>query len=158
LAIAATIALATELLRQRDPRVGARFEAVFGHWLKPHERREITGATWLLFAMLGAALFFPAPAARAAIWAGVVGDAAAAIVGTAVRNHRRAAAGKSIAGAMACAATTAAGVWWLAPTSWGIAAALGAVAAVAEWPARFGDDNARVTLLTGVAAWALGVG
>jgi len=156
LAFAAATALAIELFRLRDPRVGARFEALFGRWLKPHERTEITGATWLLFAMLGAALVFPAPVARAALWAGIVGDAVAAVVGTALRTTG--APGKSGVGALACAVTTAAGVWWLAPTSWGIAIAIGAVAAAAEWPSHLGDDNARVTLLTGVAAWALGAG
>lgn len=158
LAIAATVALVTELLRQRDARVGARFDALFGRWLKPHERTEFTGASWLLFAMLGAVLFYPAPAARAALWAGIVGDAAAALVGTALKKQPVGSPGKSIAGAVACAVTTALGVWWLAPTTWGIAVALGTIAAAAEWPSRFGDDNARVTLMTGAAAWALGVG
>lgn len=157
LTLAAVVASAIEFFRRRDAQSRARFDAIFGRWLKPQERDGFTGATWLALAMLGAVLLFPAPAARAALWAGAAGDAAASLVGTALRR-RGGAPGKTIVGAAACAVITALGVWWLAPSAWWLAAILGVVAAAAEWPARWGDDNARVTLATGLAARLLGVG
>jgi dolichol kinase len=157
LTVAAAVAVSVELLRCRSRAFGVRFDALVGRLLKPHEREGLTGATWLILAMLGAVTFLPSTAARAALWAGAVGDAAAALAGT-VFSRRDPSRGKTLAGAAACAVATTLGAWWLAPCTWGAAVVLGAVAAAAEWPARWGDDNLRVTLATGLAAWLLRVG
>ncbi|MEX2180613.1 MAG: hypothetical protein WD771_01090 [Gemmatimonadaceae bacterium] len=156
LAVAVVVALTTEYLRRRDPVVTAHFDARFGRWLKPHERAAITGATWLACVMLAAVLLFPAPTALVALWAGTAGDAAAALIGGATRRAT-AGRGKSLVGALACMLATALGAWLLGPAGWAVAGVLGVVAAAAEWPARLGDDNLRVTLATGAAAWLLGV-
>ena len=63
-----------------------------------------------------------------------------------------------MAGALACAVATALGVAWLTGAPWSSAGVVGMVAALAEWPAQLGDDNARVALAAGGAAWLLGIG
>ena len=154
LAAAASVAVGVELLRRFSPGAGTLFSRFFGPMLKPNETRSLTGATWLALAMLAAALVFPPAVARAALWAGAVGDASAALVGGAW-GAWRGRSGKSLAGSLACLATTAAGAIWLGGFAPLAAVALGLVAALAEWPARPGDDNVRVTLLVGAAAWVL---
>lgn len=150
------VALGLEALRRRPGVVRAAFERWFGFMLRGHERTRLTGATWILGAMLLAAWLLPERAALSALWAGVVGDAAAALVGRAVAA-RAAVQGKTWAGSAACALASAIGPWWLADASPLAALAVGAVAAAAERPAVALDDNARVALAAGLAAWALGV-
>jgi phytol kinase len=141
-----------EFARRRSPTVAARFSAIVGAMLRPHERtRGITGATWLLAAFALTTLAAPITAAIAATWAGAMGDASAAVVGTAWRR-RRGGSGKTLAGSLACAATTALGAWWLAGVTPGWAALLGVIAALAERPTRGLDDNVRVTAAVAVAA------
>lgn len=154
LTAAVAVAVGTELLRWRSRTFRARFEKVFGPLLKPHERDAVTGATWLALSLLLAVLLFPPEVARAALWAGAVGDASAAVVGGAWGVWRRR-TGKSVAGSAACALVSAAGAYWLGGFALVPSALVGVAAAVAEWPPRPGDDNARVTLLAGAAAWIL---
>jgi dolichol kinase len=156
LTLAFVSAVVVETLRRRDRRFGERFNALLGPLLKPHERESPTGATLLAFSALLDVLVLPGPAARAALWAGAAGDVAAALGGTAW-PWRSSPTGKTAVGSLACALVTALGAAWLVPTGWGVAAALGVVAAAAEWPSRWGDDNLRVTAATGLAAWFLGV-
>ncbi len=154
LGVAAALAIAVELVRRHSTAARATFDRLFGPMLKPHEARALTGATWLVFAMLVAALLFPPGAARAALWAGAVGDAAAAIVGGAWgRRTRR--PGKSVAGSLTCAAATTLGALWLGGFALPAAVGLGLLGAAVEWPAHLGDDNARVTLVVGAAASVL---
>ncbi len=118
----------------------------------------LSGATWLAIGMWGAAMLAPVPAAIAALWAAAVGDAAAALVGRSVQRLRaRAAGSKSMSGSVAAALAASAGILWLTPATFPIAAALGAVTALAEWPARPGDDNVRVALAVAAAAVLLGL-
>ncbi len=152
------VALATEAARHRGGAFAARFDARFGALLRSHETRRICGATWLALGMWMAVALAPPAAAICALWAGAVGDATAAIAGRAANAWRRArGAGKSLVGSAAGALATAMGVLWLSPASWGEALLLGAVAALAEWPSRLGDDNLRVVLAVALAATLLGV-
>lgn len=145
------LACVVELARRRSPVVAARFQSAVGGLLRPHEvTNGITGATWLLAAFALTALAAPLPAAIAATWAGAMGDASAAVVGTAWRRWRGG-TGKSLAGSLACATTTALGAWWLAGLAPGWSAILGIVAALAERPSRGLDDNVRVTAAVALA-------
>lgn len=151
-------ALGVEWGRRVSPAFRARFEALAGPLLKPHEALAITGATWLALAMFVAVVVFPASAARAALWAGAIGDSAAALAGQAWQARAgRARSEKSFVGSAACAAGTALGAVWLGGATLLVATLIGLVAAMAEWPRRPGDDNLRVTLVAGGAAWLLGV-
>ncbi|MBX3134410.1 MAG: hypothetical protein KF689_13590 [Gemmatimonadaceae bacterium] len=153
LSAAVAIAVIVELLRRNAPSVQSRFLAAVGPLLRAREEHALTGATWLALGMASVAWLAPERAAIAALWAAAVGDAAAALAGRAVRAlRRRPATGKTIAGAVACALATALGARWLLAVTPGVAAALGVVAAAAEWPARPGDDNLRITLAVAVAA------
>ncbi len=150
------IALVLELLRRTTGAVRRGFEAAFGWMLRAHEATRLTGATWILGAMLLCALVLPERAAIAALWAGVVGDASAALVGRAVAS-RAAAEGKTWAGSIACALASAVGPLWLVAAAPLQALGIGLAAMLAERPALALDDNARVAIAAGAAAWGLGL-
>lgn len=145
------VAFGVEWLRRNNPTVGTHFAGWFGSLLRPHEHRQLTGATWLCLSCLAAVLLLPAPAAIAAMWCATIGDPAAAIIGRALAGGGR----KSWAGSIACLVTSALGVWWLTPLGPAAALTVGTVAALAERPAGPLDDNVRVTAAAGVAALLL---
>lgn len=152
------VALAVEFARHRGGSFGRGFSARLGAMLRVHEAHALSGATWLAIGMWGAAMLAPVPAAIAALWAAAVGDAAAALVGRSVQRLRvRAAGSKSLSGSAAAALVSSGGILWLTPATLPVAAALGAVTALAEWPARPGDDNVRVALAVAAAAVLLGL-
>jgi dolichol kinase len=164
LGVAVALALVVEFARARGGAVGTLFVRTVGPLLRAHERHEIAGATWLAIGMWGAVMLAPRFAAIAALWAAAVGDAVAALVGRSVQQWRvsRSGAtapppGKTLIGAAAGAMATAAGVVWLTPAALPVAAALGVVAALAEWPARPGDDNVRVVAAVALAAALVGL-
>lgn len=158
LGAAVVVALIVEFARYRGGAFGAVFSARLGALLRVHERTALSGATWLAIGMWGAAMLAPVPAAIAALWAAAVGDAAAALVGRALQRLRgRSANTKSLSGSLAAAVISMLGILWLTPASLTIAAALGIVAALAEWPRRPGDDNVRVAWSVATAAVLLGL-
>lgn len=150
------IAVALEVLRRTSGAVHRWFGAWFGWMLRTHESTGLTGATWILGAMLLCALLLPERAAISALWAGVFGDAAAALVGRAVAA-RAAAKGKTWAGSVACAIASAIGPLWLVGATPLQALGIGVAAMIAERPKLALDDNARVAVAAGLAAWGLGV-
>ncbi len=160
LVLGLTIAILVEGARQLSRRAARLFDAAFVSLLRQHERHDLTGATWLLAAMLASVLIFPPATAVVALWAVAAGDGAASIVGRLSTWHRDPAATrrKTIAGAVACALVTAAGAVCLADMRWPGALVVGVVVALAEWPRGPLDDNLRVAAAAGVAAWVLGAG
>jgi dolichol kinase len=154
-ALAALFALAliVEIGRRSSVATASRFMRLFAPLLREHETHSVTGATWLLGAMLAAVAILPRDAAIAASWAVAVGDASAALIGIRFGRHRARESGKSLEGSAACAITTALGALLLAHLSLTESSMLGVVAALAEratWPA---DDNARIVMLVGASAW-----
>ncbi len=83
-----------------------------------------------------------------------MGDASAALVGTAWRRTRGG-SGKTWIGSAACVVASALGAWWLAGFALPAAVALGVVAAAVERPSLALDDNVRVTAGTALAAVVL---
>lgn len=156
LTVAAVFALVIEGFRRSLPTFARAFASAFGSLLRTHERRTITGATWLALAMAVVLWVAPLYAAIAALWAAAVGDAAAAVVGRSVRGARSN-GGKTIAGSLAALVATALGVLWLTPGSLPVALALGAVAAIAERPTVPLDDNLRIAFAVALAAVVLGL-
>lgn len=151
------VAVIVELARRRSVIVATHFDSTVGVMLRPHEAANgVTGATWLLATFAITCLAAPLAAAIAATWAGAVGDASAAVVGTAWRRARgvtgKTAAGKTAAGSGACALASTLGAWWLGGFSLPLAAVLGLVAAIVERPAMSLDDNVRVTAATALVA------
>jgi dolichol kinase len=147
------IALVVEIARRTSSTAASRFMRLFAPLLRAHETRRLTGATWLLGAMLAAVAMLPRHAAITATWAVAVGDASAALIGIRFGRHRARESGKSLEGSIACAITTMLGALLLARLSPAESLVLGVIAAVAEratWPA---DDNARIVMLVGASAW-----
>ena len=158
LGVAVVVALLVEFARYRGGAFGAAFTARVGAMLRAHERTTLSGATWLAIGMWGAAMLAPIPAAIAALWAAAVGDASAALVGRALQRLRGRPDGtKTLSGSLAAALLSALGIFWLTPASLAGAATLGAVAALAEWPRRPGNDNVRVAWSVAAAAVLLGL-
>ncbi|MFM9013000.1 MAG: phosphatidate cytidylyltransferase, partial [Gemmatimonadota bacterium] len=111
-------------------------------------------ATWILAAMCLAAWLLPPAAAITALWAAVVGDASAALVGRTVAAHT-AVRGKTCVGSLACVVASALGPFLLVGAPLPVSLAIGAAAALGERPRHWIDDNARVTAAAGLAAWLL---
>jgi dolichol kinase len=149
-------ACVVELARRRVPSVSRAFDNTVGGMLRAHESRGrgITGATWLLAAFAGVTLAAPLTVAIAATWAGAVGDATAALVGT-WWGRRRGLSGKTWAGSLACAGATTLGAFWVARLPLGPAAIVGVLSAVAERPSVELDDNVRVTVVAALVTLLL---
>lgn len=157
-----TVALAVAVLVEGARHLSKPFErwfgTQFGALLRRHEHAGLTGATWLVASMLAALVFLPPAPAIVALWAAAVGDGSASVVGRWVSHVRgRHGGGKTMAGTLACLLMTAVGAAWLGDARIGIALAIGAITAAAEWPRGPLDDNVRVTIAAGLAAWVLGV-
>lgn len=154
LAIACVIALAVEVGRRRSGAVASRFERTVGGMLRSHEHSAAVGATWMLLAYLGVVLIAPKPVAITAMCAVSLGDAVAALVGRAIGRVRLGTTGKTLEGALACAAVTWAAAHWIGLLLPGAATVAAVAATLAELPRGPGDDNARVAIVTALAAFA----
>ncbi len=155
LALAGVAAAGVEVARARSAHVRATFDRLVGPLLRPHEHGRWSGATWMCAAYLIVALVFPRREAVAAMLAVAFGDAAAAVVGRLAgrRNPPRAAGAKTWAGSVACFAATTLGALVVARLSAPAAVACGAAAMLAERPRWAVDDNMRIAVAAGAAAW-----
>ncbi|HEX8430054.1 MAG TPA: SEC59/DGK1/VTE5 family protein [Longimicrobium sp.] len=152
----AAVAVATDWtrLRFRGPRY--HFLRHTRTMLRPHERHRFAGATYMAVAYAAAILLFPRPVAIVAMLYNGLGDAAAALVGKRFGRHRTS-WGKSWEGFGAALAVNLA-VGFVVPGLTPPAAVCGAIAgAVLEFLPLPLDDNLRVCLGGGAAAWAAGV-
>lgn len=124
--------------------------------LRHHERRGLTGGTYMIVSYAAALLLFPKGVAVAAMLFNGLGDAAAALVGKRWGRHRTS-WGKSwegFAAALVVCLVSGLAVARLDPALAPAGALLGAlVAAAAEFAPLPLDDNVRVTLGGGAAAW-----
>jgi dolichol kinase len=166
LAAGCAVALALELARARHGATRIVFTRVTGSLLRLHEHERWSGATWLLLAFLGAAVFAPREVAISAMWAIAVGDAAAAMVGRAAarrtgRRSRRVdgpnGSGKTLAGSAACFALTLAGALVVARVTVTEGLIAAAAATAAERPSTRLDDNLRVAaaVVGGILLWRI---
>ena len=156
LGISLAIAVAVEIARARSARARDTFDAGVGALLRDHERHSASGATWLIVALLVAAVSFPRDVAIAAMCAVALGDAAAAIIGRAMARvtvHR-----KSFGGSAACFAATVMSARAIAGFAWPEAVIAGMLAATAERPRGPFDDNLRIALAVGcgILLWRMG--
>lgn len=158
LAVAGLVAAGIELARSRSARVRAAFERAVGPLLRPHERGRWSGATWMCAAYLLAVLAFPRREAVAAMLGVALGDAAAAVVGRLAASRAPAAdrsGAKTWSGSIACLGATALGALLVAGLSAPAAVACGAAAMLAERPRWALDDNVRIVIAAGAAAWGV---
>ncbi len=156
LAFALAAAVAIEIGRSQSARARTMFDTAVGGLLREHERRGPSGATWLIIALLVAAMAFPRDVAIAAMCAVVLGDAAAAIVGR--MTVRAAVPRKSFGGSAACFAASAISASAIAGFAWPEAMLAGILAALAERPQRPLDDNLRIVMAVGcgILLWRMG--
>ena len=156
LSLALAVALGVELARFQNARARSMFQSRVGALLREHEWYASSGATWLIVALLVAAAAFPRDIAIAAMCAVALGDAAAAIIGRALRGF--AVDHKSFGGSAACFAASAIAARAIAGFRWPEALIVGVVAALAERPRRPMDDNLRITLAVGcgILLWRMG--
>jgi dolichol kinase len=157
LAVTSAVALLIERLRRTNAKVGAMFVRFFGTLVRPHERRSLTGATWLSLACLVAVLVFARNAAIAALWCATVGDPAATLLGKWMAGTSSSAekSGKTLVGSLACLTVSFGGVWMVAGYPAASAVAIAVAATVVEaWPVKI-DDNIRVVAAAGAIAQLL---
>jgi dolichol kinase len=153
---AAAVALGVDVARLRVRGFRYLFFRLTRTMLRHHERHGLTGGTWMAVSYALALLLLPTPIAVAAMLFNGLGDAAAALVGKRFGRHRTR-WGKSwegFAAGLATNLTVGLTISALAPALSPAGAALGALAAasleLAPLPL---DDNVRVTLGGGLAAW-----
>ena len=152
-------ALAIDLLRIHERRVGQFFRDFFGRMIREHEQFSLLGSTYLLLAGLLAVAVFPQPVAGAALGFTVLGDAMAALVGKAwgrTRFFHRTIEG-GVGGLAACLAWAA----FLVTTgflTWPVALAGALVASLVEILPIPLDDNLGITLTAGYVMKLLGGG
>lgn len=154
---ALAVAVVVEVARVRSARTRAVFDARVGSLLREHEWHGLSGATWLLIALLIAAVCFPRDVAIAAMAAVSLGDAAAAVVGRTLA-HPGSGQRKSFVGSAACFAVSTIGARAIADFAWREALVVGLLASLAERPRRPMDDNLRIALMVGcgILLWRMG--
>lgn len=84
------LAISIEIARDRSAAIHARVDRWLGWMMRPVERRPgsgFCGATWVVIAATLLLAAFPPAIAAAAMAIGLVGDAAAALVGRALGRH-----------------------------------------------------------------------
>ena len=155
LAAVAAVAITVEVTRRLAPPMQRALDCVAGSLFRPHEHAGVTGATWLILALLLTIAVLPRPEAIATMWAAAVGDPAATLVGRTVGRIRLHPDGKSLEGSLACLATTALGAWLVAGLPASVALLAGLAAALAEWPRGPLDDNIRISVAAGITLAAL---
>ncbi len=154
---AALLAVAIDASRLRFRPVRYRFLRLTRTMLRPHERHGFAGATYMAVAYALAVALFPKPVAVAAMLFNGLGDAAAALVGKRWGRHRtrRGKSWEGFGAGLAVDLGVAAVVLALDPRLTPAGALAGALAAAAiEFLPLPLDDNVRVTLGGGAAAWA----
>jgi dolichol kinase len=143
------LAIVVELARTHSAPIRGSFHRITGILLRAHEHDRWSGATWLLISFTVVVFLFDRPIAITAMWAVAIGDAAAAVIGRTLGRTQLGASRKTLEGSIACAIATAAGASLVAGLTAGMSALAGLIAAVAEWPARPGDDNIRIGIAVG---------
>ncbi|MGA7305476.1 MAG: phosphatidate cytidylyltransferase [Rhodothermales bacterium] len=146
----------SEILRSRFAGVRNFISKVFGFMMRPEENPSapssvhFNGATWvLLSACVVIALFEPRIAAAALI-IGLIGDAAAALIGRRFGRHRIGKRGKSIEGSLAFAVAALLAVYPVPGIALPSAAAAVVVAAIVEGIGGPVNDNLSVPLAAGI--------
>jgi len=151
------VAMAVDLMRLHDRRVRRFFGRFLGGMIRPHERFNLLGSTYLLLAALLAIELFSPAVAAAAIGYTVLGDGLAALGGKAFGRHRffsktLEGAGAGLAGCVVWGAYLASGGW----LGWEVALAGALVASLVEFLPIPLDDNLGMTLFAGYAMKLLG--
>ncbi len=110
-------AILIEVLRTRSDHVRSIVEKIFGSMMRPEELPPVptpirlNGATWVLLTATILISIFPAAVAAAAISIGLIGDAAAALVGRKFGRMKIGNSRKTFEGSLAFVVTTLPIIW-----------------------------------------------
>ena len=113
----AVVAVVIEILRTRSGVVRDLVEKIFGFMMRPEELPPVpapvrlNGATWVLLTSILLVFLFPPSVAAAAISIGLIGDAAAALVGRKIGKTNIGKSDKTVEGSLAFLVFTAPLVW-----------------------------------------------
>ena len=143
--------LALDFLRLGAPRFGRFVRALAGDALRRHERKELSGSSYLALGVLLAALLFPRPVAVAAMGYLILGDGLAGLVGRSF-GRRSLAFGKSLEGTLAgLAANLVVGALTVHELP-AVLLGAGVASAVELLPLPL-DDNLAIPLVSGTVLW-----
>ncbi|MFC1595403.1 diacylglycerol/polyprenol kinase family protein [Gemmatimonadota bacterium] len=153
IATALTVAIVVDIVRLRWEPARRFFERLFGESLRPHERYELTGSTFMGISALVCVILFTVPIAVAALLFLTIGDSAAALVG--MRWGRTTLLpGKTLEGTLACLVSCSI-IGIVVPGVPFIAGITGAL--VASTVELLGietiDDNFGIPILSALAMW-----
>ncbi len=150
------LVIIVEILRARSESVRDMVEKIFGFMMRPEELPPVpapvrfNGATWVLLTATFLVAVFPSTVAAAAISIGLIGDAAAALIGRRFGRTKIGSSGNTIEGSLAFVVSTAPLIW-IVPDLTLLAGAAGIVAgAVTEALDLPLNDNLTVPVVVAV--------
>jgi len=153
---ALVLALIIEFYRFWQPSFRKVFLRLFGLILRRHEKKDFTGATYLLFSSMLCIAFFPAQIAFCAIAFLAIGDTFAAMVGINFGKRKFLGMSKSLEGSLACFVSTLVfGVFFLDHPLIAVGGAFAAT--LAELLPIPVDDNVKIPLISGFSMVALSI-
>jgi dolichol kinase len=150
------LAITIEVLRTRSESVRDMVERIFGFMMRPEELPAVpapirfNGATWVLLTATFLVAIFPSTVAAAAISIGLIGDAAAALVGRRFGRLTIGNSDKTFVGSLAFVLSTAPVIWIIPDLTLQAGAAgilAGAVTEVLDLPL---NDNLTVPVVVAV--------
>ena len=153
IATALTVAIVVDVIRLRSELVRRFFERVFGESLRPHEKYELTGSTFMGISALLCVVLFTVPIAVTALLFLTIGDSAAALVGM-KWGRTTLVPGKTLEGTLACLGSCCI-IGIAVPGVPFIAGIVGALVASTVELLGIGtlDDNFGIPILSALAMW-----
>jgi len=153
IATALTAAIVIDVVRLRSEPVRRFFERVFGKSLRPHEKYELTGSTFMGISALLCVVLFTVPIAVTALLFLTIGDSAAALVGM-KWGRTTLVPGKTLEGTLACLVSCCI-IGIVVPGVPFIAGITGALVASTVELLGIGtlDDNFGIPILSALAMW-----
>lgn len=153
------VAIATEIGRDRSAAAHALIDRWLGWMMRPGEREPgsgFCGATWVVVTATLLLAAFPASVAASAMAVGLVGDAAAALVGSSLGRVRWPGSKRTVEGTMAFVVAGALVMLFFGEFPWSVRIAAVASAAVAELLPIPVNDNLLVPFAAAGALMLLG--
>lgn len=152
-ATALTVAIMVDIVRLRCEAVRKLFERLFGKSLRPQEKYELTGSTFMGISALVCVILFTVPIAVTALLFLTIGDSAAALVGMRW-GKTTLLPGKTLEGTLACLVSCSI-IGIVVPGVPFIAGIVGALVAttVELLGIKTIDDNFGIPVLSALAMW-----
>ena len=156
LLIAFTLSLVIEFYRFRQKDFHKTFSRIFGILLRKHERKDFTGATYMLFSAVICVAFFSPLIASCAMAFLTIGDTFAALVGINFGKRWFNNGKKSLEGSLACFVSCSIfGILWLDNPPLAILGALSAtIAELCNIPL---DDNIKIPIASALVMTLLSI-